>query len=440
MLKIWSRGISTSRVMSAPKHVGGKSKVKQGFKGNSSAKEKVKKSGMTHLKFKDAVRELKFEKFASKVELPILKSESTNGDVVKYSKTVKSKLEQLGSFKKYQHHEAFEEPISLVSNNLINLKTEFFKNFGKDSNKFILKGEHRVGKSTLLTQIQALSKTQFPQVLYLHFSDVGKIRDGSNDYIFNKRLGLYQQPMFTKRFINDFRIANKEVLKTIKLSKDIKFTANKVHYDYKAGENTLYEFLRNCKDFNLKEATSSFQFFIEELKATSVPKLITIDNFNAVTTKPITEYKTTDFEPTHVTEFEMGKFIYNLIDNTLVLPNSGILLSESSDYGKSRNLDIGLGADYNAYELNALDSITIETLLKGKINVFQVENFNKAETSKLLEFYNKCGVLQLRDYVYNQRLPTQVEQGIDLSQLIELNYVKSGGNPGLLFRHVALNY
>lgn len=226
--------VSSIQLAKAPvkKPLGGKTKAKQGFKSKNQAGEsKAKKGGMTHLTFKDAVRQLGFEKGAKELNVKELSNELNVGEIVTYPADNIARLNLIGSFKKYQHHELFQKPILLISDNLVKLSNTFVKKFNNetsDKNRQILLGDYRVGKSTLITQVQSLLMSTNPNSIFLHFDHPEKIIDGSSDYVFNKKLGVYHQPMLTKRWIMKIREANKDALSQIKLSQDISFTTKEL--------------------------------------------------------------------------------------------------------------------------------------------------------------------------------------------------------------------
>lgn len=442
-----ARSIHTTLVRLAKvqpkKPLGGKSKVKQGFKTKQSNNEpRAKKGGMTHLGFRDAVRSLGFEKNAPEVPLDTLSNKNLSlGEIVKYSPSTESKLSTLGSFKKYQHHELFRNPILLISRNLVNLNETFIENIKSSSknNRFLLLGDHRIGKSTLITQAQALidDKTKGDAV-FLHLDHAERIGEGTSDYLLNKKMGLYQQPMLTKRWIVKIREANKEVLQKMPLSQSTNFTTNKTQYKYVAGKNNLYEYLVNCHDFGKSLSTSAFEFFIKELQHHSkkFPVILSVDNFNAVTTHPLTKYKTPEFEPIHVSQFELGKFILDFVSGTKKFHKGGILLSESNDIGKHDNLSIGLGLkDYDPYQHKTLDTKIIQSL--DGVKPFHVEYLPKENVKGLCQFYHDSGVLFIRNYMYKED-DRDIEYG--LSQISDLQFTNSGGNPGLLLKHVTMGF
>lgn len=471
------RTLSVSSVLfakAAPKGKDGKKKVKQGFKVKADPKtKKVKKGGMTHLSFRDAVRALNFEKLAvdfSKLEIGTLdfdQLETSKNKVVQYSKKEEASLALLNSFKKYQHHELFSRPVSMVTDNTVELAATFMSKMDCETkaNRMCLVGEKGVGKSLLITQAQALALSKFKgDVVLLHLDYPEKIIEGSSDYIFNKRLGLYQQPMFTKRWIKKVRAANEEVLKKLPLTRDSSFVAKKVEYNLKKDENNLYDFLVHNHDFGKVGPSSAFQFFIEELQhhSAKVPIFVTVDNFNALTYNTNTEYRHPDFTPIHFTEFEAGDFLLKLAGGQLSFKKGGVLLAESKDVPHSLTLPVALKQQvYDPYwTTDKCDRKVADQLLQnGGISVFGVSNLTKPQTRELMEFWEAAGVLQVREYPTKpdhrtseeilkereQRLAAQVvspEQQADeqFERLVNNHYTMSSGNPGHLVRAVNIHY
>ncbi|XP_062807019.1 uncharacterized protein PRCAT00000168001, partial [Priceomyces carsonii] len=317
------RSFSVSKCLSAkvaPKPQGGKKKAKQGFKPKGEQKAgKAKKSGMTHLKFGDAVRALKFEKLAKNVDDLELKSltheqlQSSNEAIVKFETSVEKNLLTLGSFKKYQHYELFSRPVSMVTENTLQVDEMLISKLHSPSsaNRLCLLGEKGSGKSTLMSQVKALAYSKYNgDVVLLHLDYPERIVEGSSDYVYNRKIEKYQQPMFTKRWIMKIRSANENVLKKMPLTRDISVVSKKKTYDLKKGENNLYDYLLLNHDFGKVGANNAFGFFIEELKyhSKSIPVLVSVDNFNALTSKTDTKYRHPNFEPIHFTDFEMGDF------------------------------------------------------------------------------------------------------------------------------------
>lgn len=443
----------------------GKKKVKLGFK-TKEVKEKVKRSGMTHLKFEDAVRNLKFENIAKDIselglgELSLENLDTHYSNVVRYNGQVEKQLKDLGSFKKAQHHELFRNPLSLVSDNTVTVRDLFIKKLDGPSkdNRVCLLGEKGVGKSTLMTQAQALALSQYKgDVVLLHLDFPERIVEGSSDYILNRKMKKYQQPMFTKRWIKKLRAANEAVFKKMPLTRDISFVAKKVEHNLKKDENTVYDFILLNHDFGLLGPSTAFQFLIEELKAHSekFPVLVSIDNFNALIAEAFTKYFHPNMLPIHFTEFEAGHFIEQLISGNLSFAKGGILLAESKDLGECKTLRVGLGLqEHDPYDKKSqCDSEFAESMMQnGGIKPLLLQNISKDQARSLLQFWDKAGVLQIRDYPTKNVYQSTEEMSQDnkvrkvgefvecadpreqLENILQSSYVLSSGNPGSLLK------
>lgn len=458
------RFFSVSSCRNAPPKPQPKKKVKVGYKPKET-KEKAKKSGMTHLKFEDAVRKLNFERQARDLldlglaELSVDSLASVGSSVVKYNAETEKALQELGSFKKAQHHELFRNPVSLVSDNTLAIKDSFLSKLDGPSkdNRVILLGQKGVGKSTLVTQAQALALSQHSgDVVLLHLDFPERIVEGTSDYIFNTNTKKYQQPMFTKRWIRWLRQANEAVFKKMPLTRDISFVAKKVEHNLKKDTNTVHDFLTLNHDFGVSGPTAAFAFFVEELQAHSAqfPVFVSIDNFNALTVEPHTKYYHPDMRHIHFTEFEMGHFIERLVSGELSFAKGGVLLAESKDAGESKTLRVGLGLqEHNPYDkISQCDTPFAETMRQnGGIRTFQVQNLLKDHARALLEFWKSSGALQVRDYptkaVYKTSEDGENAQAIKVGQfvasahpetqiesILQASYIVSSGNPGNLLR------
>lgn len=450
------RSIAVTAVHSAPATPAGKKKVKVGFK--KEATEKVRKGGMTHLKFGDAVRALKYEKNAKNATgLQNLTHESLSGSksqVVSYKPETEQKLNQLNAFKKYQHHELFTKPISLVSENTVALHSSFVQKLANPSstNRICLLGEKGIGKSTMITQAQALALSEYKEnIVLMHFDQPERIVDGTSDYIFNKTLNLYQQPMFTKRFIMKFREANEAVLKRMPLSEDVSFVTRKTKMSLKKDVDTLYDYLAKNYEFGFFGPTQAFQFFVKQLQHHSqqFPVFVSVDNFNALITDPFTKYRHPDMRFIHNTQFEMGKFIQQLVGGDLSFAKGGVLLAECKDFGKCKTMLVGLGKEpANPYDKRfQCDLKYAENMMKNDgIKVFDVQKLLLEEARSLLQFWKDANVLKLRNYPTKdnysaeENLPlvgtyrATATSSTQLENVLKSTYFVASGNPGLLLK------
>lgn len=187
----------------------------------------------------------------------------------------------------------------------------------------------------MINQALALSLQEFQNevvILHLHSADI--IGNGSSDYFKNNKLGLYQQPMATKRWLRKILAVNKDIFQKLKLTEDVKFYQDKQEYNLKAGENTLYDYLSKNREINKVQPTMAFQFFISQLKQHSktVPIILSVDDFNAMADFSITQYRSPDFKPIHISEFELGDFILKAASGELNFDKGGVLLAKSCDF------------------------------------------------------------------------------------------------------------
>lgn len=437
-------------------------KRKSKIGGKKETEEKVKKGGLTHLKFSDAVRALRFEKLATDLSgqglEPLTTGSLQSAKIVTYSPDVQLQLSSLGAFRKFQHHELTRQPVSVVSDNTIAIQSEFVEKLTLPStqNRICLLGEQGVGKSTLITQAQALALSQYGgDVVLLHIDHAEQIVDGTSDYIYNQSLGKYQQPMFTKRWVRKLRTANEAVLKKIPLAEDVKVASKGREHQLKKGEHTLYDYLLHNQDFGVAGSTGAFQFFIQQLQKQQFPVFVSVDSFNALINKPFTRYFHPDMKPIHVTEFEMGHFLQQLVSGELSFAKGGVLLAETKGDGEAKTLRVGLQLqEPNPYDkphqcdLEFAHSMT----QNGGVTAKQLVNLSKAQAGELLSFWEKTGALVVRNYpaklVYSEAKDSlQVgeyaecrEPEEQLENILNNAFFVSAGNPGRFLKANHMTY
>ncbi|KAG7660837.1 uncharacterized protein J8A68_005654 [[Candida] subhashii] len=435
----------------------------------NAEEKKPKKSGMTHYGFKDAIRNLKLESNASEFPNGIVPLtgkeliELSNGSKIKsYPEELQLGLTISGCFKKYQFHEMFKTPVSFISSNLTQLNSKFIEELTKKpskDNRFILTGAKGCGKSTLITQAIVVSKTTTTtaadsrKIVVLHLDDASLLRNGTSDYIKNDKLNKYQQPMLTKRFIRKIVQLNKDIFKTLKLSKDIIIPTKTKDLQLKANENTLYEYLTQTQEFARGNPTNAFQFFIEQLQFHSqqdkgISVFTAIDDINSIIDYPETLYKHPDFTPIMVDEFELGNFVLQTISGELSFAKGGVLLATSSAYNPQQTLQVALDpTKFNAYEQPPKFYVDYadKLLLNNGVKQLPVANFSFDEAEEWIRFLNYTGIVVNRpDYI--ARKPKKLDAsgnvvkeeevldvGFDevdqLDKITRRLYVASQGNP-----------
>lgn len=258
------------------------------------------------------------------------------------------------------------------------------------------------------------------------------------------------------------RQANENLLKKMPLTRDISFQSKRVDYNLKKGTNTVYDFLLHNHDFGKTVPTSAFSFLVEELEAhsKSTPILVTIDDFNSIIDRPITEYRHADFTSIHLSEFEMGDFILRLTGGEINFAKGGVLLAVKGDTKLAhKNLSVALKQEEHDPYSKTVDRSIVEALEKnGGIKPFTVKNLTKPETEQLLRFYQASGVLHVKDYATNDSYKSAEELAQEkasaragkpeavinseeqFNKIVENQYTVSTGNPGFLVQATALSY
>lgn len=293
----------------------------------------------------------------------------------------------------------------------------------------------------MINQALALSLQEFQNevvILHLHSADI--IGNGSSDYFKNNKLGLYQQPMATKRWLRKILAVNKDIFQKLKLTEDVKFYQDKQEYNLKAGENTLYDYLSKNREINKVQPTMAFQFFISQLKQHSktVPIILSVDDFNAMADFSITQYRSPDFKPIHISEFELGDFILKAASGELNFDKGGVLLAKSCDFAPARkttHVAVYPHEEYDPYmKYPNLDmSVAQRLVANGGIEPVQVAPLTKDEVRTLLSFWRDQQVLITRQDFhkkeFNDDQADVVEQEFDpelqFEKLVQSSFVVS---------------
>ncbi|KAI5963146.1 uncharacterized protein KGF55_002938 [Candida pseudojiufengensis] len=455
---------TSSTLLAMPRQKEGKSK--QILRRKVVEKDKVKKStGLTHYPFKKAVQNLKLEKLAPSMNHieSLHPNKLTTGVITKYSPSTENKLNDFEAFKKFQHHELFQHPVSLITSNTINIYNDFVKNLQIESkfNRKYIDGIKGAGKSTLINQALALALEEYSNdVIILHLSSADVIGNGSSDYFYNNKLELYQQPMATKRWLRKILRVNEENFKKLKLTKDISFFKDKSKIELKANQHTLYDYLSQNREINTGQPTISFQFFIEQLKdhSSKIPILISIDDFNSFSDFSITKYKSPDFKSIHIKNFELGKFLLDVASGDINFNKGGVLLAKSCDFApqrKTTHIAVYTNEEYDPYmKYPNLDLLVAQKLSRnGGISPIKMASMTKDEVRSLLQFWKDQQVLIVReDYVkkdFNKQEEAEVneEQTIvevdmdkQFEKLVQSSFVVSQGNPYGILRQNLISY
>jgi len=450
---------TTTALLATPRQKEGKSK--QILRRKVVEKEKVKKStSLTHYPFKDAVQNLSLEKLAPSIDYvePLTKDSLATSTITVYPADIEDKLRTFQAFKKFQHHEMFRNPVSLTTSNTVKIYDEFVKNLVNESktNRKYIDGIKGSGKSTLVNQALALALQEFKNevvILHLHSADI--IGNGSSDYFKNNKLGLYQQPMATKRWLRKILAVNKDIFQKLKLTEDVKFYQDKQEYNLKAGEHTLYDYLSQNREINKVQPTMAFQFFVNQLKQHSktIPVILSVDDFNAMADFSITQYRAPDFKPIHVSEFELGDFLLKAASGELSFNKGGVLLAKSCDFAPARkttHVAVYPNEEYDPYmKYPDLDmSVSQRLVANGGIKPIKVAPLSKDEVRALLSFWRDQQVLITRQDFHKKEfnddqadvVGQEFDPELQFEKLVQSSYVVSQGNPYGILKQNLISY
>lgn len=453
------RNFTTTPTLSAGKQKEGKKK--QVMKRTVERERIVKSTALTTKKFRDAVSVLNFEKTAAPLNgIADFSSKLDVGTVTKFSKPTEEKLHHLKAFKKYQHHERFRHPTSIISGNTKKLNETFVQNLDQNSkfNRVYLDGPKGCGKSTLVNQTIAGALEKFNNdVVILHLYSAEIIGNGTSDYVRNNRLGLWQQPMATKRWLYRTFQTNAEVFKKMKLTKDVRFVSNKIEHSMKAGDS-LHDYVLKNREMKDGLPNNAFQFFIQQLidNSSKIPVVLSVDDFNAMADCGTTPYFTPDYVPIKIQEFELADTILKFASGELNFEKGGVLLAKSSDFHpkrKTTHIAVYPEEEYDAYmKPPRLDlELSQRLALNGGIKPFKVQGLSKEETHSLLSFWRDQEVLLVRedfrkpDYGNDAEAKAAARRAIfdsekQFDKLVQSNFIVTQGNPHGLVKNLMLSY
>ncbi|CAK9440039.1 mitochondrial 37S ribosomal protein mS29 [Lodderomyces beijingensis] len=393
----------------APRQKEGKAKQVMGRK-NDKPREKVKKTtALTPKHFRDAIRVLGFENLAP--SLTGVKDLSVNelktGTVTTYAQKTEDSLRASKAFKKFQYHEMFKKPVSLVTSNTVKINDGFVEKLEGNSidNRVYLDGAKGCGKSTLMNQAIALALDKYDgKVIVLHLHTAELIGNGSSDYFRNEKLGLYQQPMATKRWLTSILASNAALFKTLKLTEDVTFVEKKKEVKMSKGKHSLYDYLSTNREINRGQPTMAFQFIMRQIQehSKSIPVLLAIDDFNTMADQPITKYFDRDHAPIDIQEFELADYILRYVSGESRFEHGGVLLGKSQDVCPDRktvHLAVYQDPKVDPYlKKPKLDLELAKRMVQThRIEPFRVDPMTHEEVRALMSFWRDQNVLLVRE-------------------------------------------
>ncbi|CCK70859.1 mitochondrial 37S ribosomal protein mS29 KNAG_0F01910 [Huiozyma naganishii CBS 8797] len=452
MLRVqWKRSLHTctSRLAVQP----GKGKG-QGFSkapSTSGKRPAPKRISLTSLykNWKDTVHTAKLNAGAVSVDLPTLtnqklfgsnEDDSLIGKVTTFSSEQCKYLHHLGSFKKNQFRELFPQPVSLIRRDSTKKFISIMKGDVADtdgsprSKKYVITGESGVGKTTLLAQLHAYTVDNKGIVINIPYPEM--FLNGRNDFFWDEKSKSYVQPMYLKKLIKKILKGNdKDVLSSIKLSKDYKFLNTTLKgtqtINLKEGGSSMYDLLSASANPNLRG--SQFSAIIEEFYLQKgIPITFTVDNVSRIFTSSYSEYKNANNKNIPTLSFQLTKTIMNLISGEIPLnnPQSCVVLAISGEDRTNRTLPVALGQVKEDPYIKKYyyDPDFVKILQNGGVQEFKVPKLNCEEVQELMKFYLESKIVPVND-----------TEDKSLNQLSAEKYILSGnGNPRELLRSITL--
>lgn len=433
--------MATAKAKAVPK---AKSKA-QGFsKASSNFSKPASKRITSNTLYKnwvDTMHTAKLNRNAKKVELPFFQTKELRkciDQVSNFSPTQLQRLHYLGSFKKNQFNELFEQPSLLFRNDSIGKLIKILNEKQPNTNKHvIITGEPGVGKSSLLAQLHAYAIDSNYIVLNISYPDL--FLNGRCDFYWDDKLKKYVQPMYLKKLLTKILKGNdNKLLSSLKLQNDYKFTFTNISVSrdiiLKKNENTISDLL-SCK-INANQRGDQFNALINELSMQKeTPVLFTIDNISKLLTSSSSAYRDTsnNFIPT--LKFQIPNTIMEITSGKISFMNkqSSFVGAVSGLDRKNETLPVGLNKmKENLYsKIYDYDPTFAKLLREGNVEEFQLSKLNKVEVKSLIDFYSQCGFIS----------PIEKERSGSLEQLAEEKYFLSGnGNPRELLRSLTLAY
>ncbi len=374
------------------------------------------------------------------------------GDVVKYNSEVLRKMYISGSFKPWQYDEIYSQPVTLIrkkeTSELLNFHAKCFKGTHSKTNRLLITGPSGIGKSTMLAQFHAMVFDDKKGAVLVSIPNAEVIVDGSSDFKYNAKTGLYDQQMLSKNLLHKFVNANSDVIGEIKLAEDfVPIYGNKKQQEelkLTKGKNTLLD-LANLAFKKQTNATYIFLCVLAELsKQEEHPVFLSIDNFSAFVQHSLTKYRNTENKPIYFQKLQLAKTIVDYISGEASFANGGVIAAThgSDKHSINETLKVGLGLKQpDLYKkLKDFDRSLAEKMLENEgVKELRVGKFDIDECQSLLSHMMKCDVIH-NEYQKEEEIERLGEEQY-LQKLAERKYIVSGnGNPLLLIKSCILYY
>lgn len=388
--------------------------------------------------FQEEILEGNYKKTASDAnvieKLPVFDL-SKAGQVTQYGDDVRSRMYRAGSFKPQQFHELYSRPVTLVRQAETVQVADLYNKSLDGYQRLLLTGPTGVGKSTLLAHLHSFVLSD-PEAVLIPVSNAESLVDGSSDFKYNEKTGLYEQKMAARNLLKKIISINKPVLKSIQLSKPFPEAKS-------AKVETLLDLAIQGQKARLN-ATQALVFLLEQLgEQTAHPVYLTIDNFSAFVQHTLTAYRDANNVQIYFGDLAIAKTLVDYLSGESVFAKGATVAATRGidRHTKNNTIRVGLGLEEpNVYKkLSDYDPKLAQSLRSNNLTNLEVSKLGVDEIEALLEHMFNC------DVIHNEyQMSAEVEQLGErdyLRKLAQRKYISSGnGNARLFLESCVLAY
>ncbi|ANB13048.1 mitochondrial 37S ribosomal protein RSM23 [Sugiyamaella lignohabitans] len=322
-----------------------------------------------------------------------------------YPMRVRQQLSTLGSFKRDQKNELFKERTTLVREAYSLPILDLIKNgttTDSSQNRICLLGDRGVGKSSLIAQAQAFALLRDYVVISVPNPEV--LVSGKNDALYNPSHGFFAQPMYVREWMKKIAKANKAVLKSIPVTRDLTKGSGAFQAHTAKAATSLYSFLLEGR--RRRDAFVVMDEFFEELSSqTKAPVLFTLDDVNVFTDRVFSANRDTDNTPIYHGKLQVPKYFLDFLSGARKFQSGVILTSTSGKFRSNDTITSGLGLQQPlAYSHIERYDNELASKFTG-VKPLEVQRYTLEETKVALQFLSTSKVINNEvtdDYVNEQ--------------------------------------
>ncbi|KAI5455066.1 hypothetical protein NCC49_002338 [Naganishia albida] len=294
---------------------------------------------------------------------------------------------------------ARDTPTTVVRESSVTLAERLAKasTGSSDSNRILLSGSRGCGKSTVM--LQAVDSAIELDSVVIYIPQAINLINSSSPFVYNQASQTFHQPAASSKLLGSILSANKTILPTIKLEKDvvIQSSAANVGEAAFAAEDTLEKLVAaGAKSEAL--SVSALETVFEVLGAqTNVNVLLAIDEVQALFMT--SEYRTPDFTLLESYALSLPRLLLDYISGRKAFARGSILTSlsfSSPRYQPSLELYTGLaGALPAPYPLTPYDRVNDYHVAHARglevVNV--MEKLGLGEAQGIMSIWSKKGMV-----------------------------------------------